>query len=127
MTQAALEHMNFTVRDPDALAAVLCDLFDWRVRWAGAALGTGRSVHVGGDDSYIAVYRPGDEPEDGPSTHATVGGLNHIGIVVDDLDAVEERVKAAGFSPRSHADYEPGRRFYFYGPEGIEIEVVSYA
>jgi len=46
--------------------------------------------------------------------------------VVPDLDAVETRVKEAGFIPKSHANYEPGRRFYFDGPDGIEFEVVSY-
>jgi catechol 2,3-dioxygenase-like lactoylglutathione lyase family enzyme len=52
--------------------------------------------------------------------------LNHIGVQVDDLDATEARVIAAGLLPFSHADYEPGRRFYFLDPDGIEYEVVSY-
>ncbi len=52
--------------------------------------------------------------------------LNHIGVEVDDLDATEARVVAAGLTPFSHADYEPGRRFYFLDPDGIEYEVVSY-
>ena len=53
--------------------------------------------------------------------------LNHVGVVVDDLDRVEERVVAAGLTPFSHGDYEPGRRFYFFDWNGIELEVVSYA
>ena len=40
---------------------------------------------------------------------------------------VEARVKAAGFVPGNHADYEPGKRFYFTENNGVEIEVVSYA
>ncbi|MEO1734352.1 MAG: VOC family protein, partial [Pseudomonadota bacterium] len=56
-----------------------------------------------------------------------VAALNHVGVVVPDIDAVEAKVKAAGFEPRSHADYEPGKRFYFDGPDSIEFEVVSYA
>jgi hypothetical protein len=59
-------------------------------------------------------------------SYSTLNGLNHIGVVVDDLDGVEARVKAEGFVPHSHANYEPGRRFYFDGPEELEIEVVSY-
>ncbi len=50
-----------------------------------------------------------------------------MGIVVDDLDAVEQRVIAAGLTPTNHDDYEPGRRFYFDDPDGIEFEIVSYA
>lgn len=53
--------------------------------------------------------------------------LNHIGVEVDDVDATEARVVAAGLRPFRHADYEPGRRFYFLDPDGIEHEVVSYA
>lgn len=122
-----LEHVNLTVRDPDAVAATLCDLLDWHVRWSGAALGDGRSVHVGTDDAYVALYRPAGAVTDPASSYGTHGALNHLGVLVDDLDAMEARVKAAGFAPRSHADYAPGRRFYFDGPEGIEVEVVSYA
>ena len=53
--------------------------------------------------------------------------LNHIGVEVDDLDLTEARVSAAGLRPFSHGDYEPGRRFYFLDPDGIEYEIVSYA
>jgi catechol 2,3-dioxygenase-like lactoylglutathione lyase family enzyme len=125
---ATLEHLNLTVADPAAFAAALCTLFDWRVRWQGAAIHGGHTVHVGTDDAYLAVYsgpggRPGAAAGD---SYTTRGGLNHIGVTVPDLDATEARVRAAGFEPHSHADYEPGRRFYFDGPEGIEFEVVSY-
>ena len=33
----------------------------------------------------------------------------------------------AGLKPFNHADYEPGRRFYFFDWDHIEWEVVSYA
>ena len=46
--------------------------------------------------------------------------------MVEDLDAVEKRVLAAGLVPKSHGDYEPGRRFYFSDEDGVEYEVVSY-
>lgn len=126
MAAGQLEHVNVTVGDPDAVAAVLVDLFDWRVRWSGDAMQVGRTVHVGTDAGYVALYSQGGEGTAG-NTYKTVGGLNHIGVVVQDLDGAEARVKAAGFAPHNHADYEPGRRFYFDGPDGIEIEVVSYA
>ncbi|MEM7488187.1 MAG: VOC family protein [Pseudomonadota bacterium] len=123
---AHLEHVNVTVRDPDAFAAMLGEVFGWQVRWSGEAIDQGRSVHVGDRDSYVALYAPQATLRAGPSTYVTRGGLNHIGVVVDDLDATEERVAAAGFTPHAHGDYEPGRRFYFDGPDGVEIEVVSY-
>lgn len=122
-----LEHVNFTVLDPLATAEKLCRIFDWHIRWDGEAISGGRSVHVGDDESYLALYTPPTATAQAPDNYTTVGGLNHIGVVVDDLDLVEERVKAEGYKPHNHADYEPGKRFYFDGPDGIEYEVVSYA
>lgn len=127
MSKATLEHVNVTVSDPDRTARMLCDLFDWHIRWQGPALAGGRTVHVGTDDDYVAVYSRGEPGESEVSSYAARGGLNHIGVLVDDLDAVEERVRRAGFEPHSHADYEPGRRFYFNDHDDIEFEVVSYA
>lgn len=127
MTKSTLEHVNVTVSDPVKTAEMLCSLFDWHIRWQGSAALGGHTVHVGTDDSYVAVYAYDKTAAADFSTYATQGGLNHIGVLVDDLDLVEERVREAGFTPHSHADYEPGRRFYFDDHDGIEFEVVSYA
>lgn len=124
-----LEHVNVTVEDPEATAALLGDLFGWTIRWSGTAMDVGRTVHVGGDDFYLALYTgPKGQPQAAAVTsYNQKGGLNHIGVVVDDLEAADARVRAAGFTPGEHHDYEPGRRFYFYEDNGIEIEVVCYA
>ncbi len=123
---AALEHVNITVSDVDATAKWLGEVFGWRVRWKGAAISGGESAHVGGDDFYVAVYAPPRRVEPPVQSYDMKGGLNHVGVVVEDLDAVEARVIAAGFVPQKHGDYEPGRRFYFYDADGIEWEAVSY-
>lgn len=126
MQQGYLEHANVTVSDPDAVAALMCALFGWQVRWSGDGMdGAGHTVHVGTEDSYLALYSEGGSTAAG-NTYRTPGGLNHIGVVVDDLAAAEERVVAAGYTPGPHHDYAPGRRFYFRGPDDIEIEVVAY-
>lgn len=122
-----LEHVNLTVRDPKTTAAILCELFDWQVRWEGESIYDGYTVHVGDTESYLALYAPPIDIQNAETSYYRNGGLNHIGIVVADLDMVEARVKAAGYVPKSHADYEPGKRFYFDGPEDVEYEVISYA
>jgi catechol 2,3-dioxygenase-like lactoylglutathione lyase family enzyme len=124
---AVLEHVNVTVSDPHRTAKMICDLFDWRIRWSGHSQMGGDSIHVGVDDNYIAIYSPGETRPASASNYATRGGLNHIGIVVSDLDATEQRVKRAGYKPFNHMDYEPGRRFYFHDDDGIEFEIVSYS
>ncbi|MDU8911051.1 VOC family protein [Aestuariicoccus sp. MJ-SS9] len=124
---AKLEHLNICVHAPDEVAEALCALFGWRIRWRGSVMDGGLSVHVGGEDDYIALYAPTHDMDQRPESYRHWGMLNHVGVTVDDLDAVEARVREAGFTPREHADYEPGRRFYFMGPGGIDYEVVSYA
>ncbi len=125
MATAFLEHVNITVSDPGKTAELLCHLFDWTVRWEGDGLGGGHSIHVGNENSYVVAYSQGGKMT-GTDRYRTPGGLNHIGVVVDDIAAVERKVRAAGFEPFNFGDYEPGRRFYFDGPDNIEIEVVTY-
>jgi catechol 2,3-dioxygenase-like lactoylglutathione lyase family enzyme len=83
----------------------------------------GWTIHVGGERDYIAVYTNGAAV----ARHAKGLPLNHVGLVVDDLDAAEAVVEAAGLVAFNHGDYEPGRRFYFFDWDGIEFEIVSYA
>jgi hypothetical protein len=122
-----LEHANITVPHAKRTAELLIALFDWKIRWEGASLEGGYTVHVGGKDSYLALYSPKEAPAQQALRYHAVGALNHIGFVVEDLDAMEQRIIAMGYRPHMHADYEPGRRFYFYGPGGVEYELVSYA
>ena len=126
MAQARIEHVNITVSDIERTAAMLMELFEWRIRWRGAAASGGSTIHVGADNAYLAVYMEPGGP-DAPKGHAKGRPLNHVGVEVDDLDATERRVKALGLKPFGHGDYEPGRRFYFFDLDGIEYEVVSYA
>lgn len=126
MSKAMLEHVNLTVHDPLVTAAMLVDIFDWHIRWQGEAINGGFAVHVGAEASYVALYASGQKAEPAGDNFNRLTGLNHLGIVVDDLIATEKKVSAAGFKPHSHADYEPGLRFYFEDQDGLEIEVVSY-
>lgn len=123
---AGLEHVNYTVSDTRKTAAWMCDLFGWHVRWQGPSLNQGYTMHVGTDDRYVALYSPGTPRASAEDNYATTGGLNHIAVTVDDIDDMEQRVKKLGFRPTNHADYEPGRRFYFHDHDGIEYEVVQY-
>lgn len=123
---ALLEHTNFTVSNPDATAAWMEKLFGWHIRWQGDAMAGGRTIHVGTDRHYLALYTPGTPAQQTVSSYDRVAGLNHIAVVVDDLDASEAAIKAHGFQTGNHADYEPGRRFYFHDDDGIEFEVVAY-
>jgi catechol 2,3-dioxygenase-like lactoylglutathione lyase family enzyme len=125
MSTLRIEHVNVTVRDPAATAKLFEAIFGWHIRWQGPARDGGHSVHVGSNDTYLALYTdPAADYSD--ADFAKGRPLNHIGVEVDDLDAVEACVMSVGLTPFNHDDYAPGRRFYFFDSDGIEYEVISY-
>jgi len=125
MAAPRIEHVNVTVSDPDRAAKLMQDVFGWTIRWRGPARNGGHTIHVGSDTDYLALYT-GFGIAYTDDDFAKGRPLNHVGVEVDDLDAVEAKVAATGLVPFNHGDYEPGRRFYFLDPDGIEYEVVSY-
>lgn len=128
MSKAILEHVNMTVTDPDKTAEMLSDLFGWKIRWSGDSLNNGRTVHVGNEEDYVALYSVGRPRAIGESeNYRLAGAVNHLGILVDDLAEAEKRIREYGIKTHSHQTYEPGSRFYFHDHDGIEYEVVSYA
>ena len=126
MTHARIEHVNLTVSNPEQTTEILIDLFGWHIRWQGPIASGGHTIHVGSETHYLAVYATADS--NGCHLAFEKGQpLNHVGILVDDLDSVEHKVIARGLTPFSHGDYDPGRRFYFFDSDGIEFEVISYS
>lgn len=125
MSTPRIEHVNVTVSNPERAARLMEQLFDWQVRWKGPARDGGRTIHIGSKEHYIALYT-GREVDYTAEDFAKGRPLNHIGIEVDDIAATEARVVAAGLKPFNHDDYDPGRRFYFLDPDGIEYEIISY-
>jgi catechol 2,3-dioxygenase-like lactoylglutathione lyase family enzyme len=120
-----LEHVNLTVADVDRSVAFYRDLFGFGLRWEGSIGDGRRGAHVGGDAFYLALFEavaPGRAPYD----YGAVG-INHFGFVVDDLDAMVDRMAGMGVEYVAVPDYEPGRRVYLFDPDGHEIEVVEYA
>lgn len=118
-----LEHVNLTVSDPERSSALFQRLLGWHERWRGAAQG-GRTIHVGNESGYLALFT-GDEAGCFPYEKGVP--MNHVGLLVDDLDGARATVEQAGLVPFGYGDYQPGRRFYFLDWDGIEFEVVSYA
>jgi len=126
MTIATLEHVNVTVSDPKATADFLCRIFGWKIRWQGPSMSGGTTFHVGNKAAYLAVYSGGNSKRRTGSNSGFLSGLNHIAVVVNDLEDIEQKALSEGFVTSNHGDYEPGRRFYFHDHDGIEYEVVSY-
>lgn len=130
MIHSRLEHINFTVSNPLKTAELFTNIFGWKIRWSGESKDSGFSVHVGepnNGQSYLALYSPKLSAKANDNTSQNIGFINHIGILVSDLDLIEEKLKNQGIETLSHADYDPGKRFYFFLEDNIEVEVISYA
>lgn len=119
-----VEHVNLTVSDLDQTILFLSTaLPDFQIRHREIEHEQAW-VHIGNDTSYIALSSFGMVPKD--ENH----GLNHIGLVVDDVDAVRQRLLAAGYR-RGHGNGEIfehpfRRRLYFLDHDGREYEFVQY-
>ena len=123
MTTGRIEHVNLTVTDIERSSAFFEKLLGWKQRWRGpAGSGQGETIHVGEQNTYLALYTNGTDR----AGQKKGVPMNHVGFLVDDLDAAERLVVEHGLEPWGHDDYEPGRRFYFYDWDGIEFEVISY-
>lgn len=122
MPRGQIEHVNITVTDPERSARLFEKLLGWHERWRGPSQMGGWTIHVGDDTTYLAIYTN----ERASGGFAKGVPLNHVGVLVDDLDAAEQVVIDTGLEPFNHDDYEPGKRFYFFDWDGIEFEVVSY-
>ncbi len=122
-----LEHVNLTVSDLGRSIFFYSELLGLRVRWQGHTNTGEPAAHVGTDDFYFALFEASDEHRDSkPDVDYQAPGMNHFGLVVDDLDAARERVEALGATVHYDVDEDIRRRIYFFDPDGIEVELVRY-
>ena len=129
MALGRIEHANLTVTQPERSADLFMQMLGWEERWRGESMLGGNTIHVGAPGNgadYMALYTNEDVRADKEKRFSKGEPLNHVGLLVDDLDAAEAVVEDAGLEPFSHGDYEPGKRFYFFDWDGIEFEIVSY-
>ncbi len=122
--QMRIEHANITVKDVQASSEFYRQALGFETRWTGLTGSGQNAVHVGTEDLYISLFeaaRPARIPSDYGAS-----GFNHLAFVVDDLDAYRERLDRLGVKVQHPEPYEPGRRLYFFDPDGIEIELVEY-
>ncbi|MGQ0830044.1 MAG: VOC family protein [Microthrixaceae bacterium] len=125
---ARLDHANLVVRDLDAAIRFLQTAFpDFSVRGGGTSpIGT-RWVHIGTDETYLALSQATQPPGEAWVPYAGRPGLNHLGFEVDDTDGVRERLRAAGYQDTTVPNAHPARkRVYFHDDEGNDWEFVEY-
>ncbi len=123
-----LEHANLCVRDIDGMLRFLQTAFpEFRVRADRTDSDGSRWVHVGTDDSYLALTLADAEPRQPWEPYSGLPGVNHLGFEVDDAESLRTRMLSAGYEESTVPNAHPHRkRVYFLDPEGNDWEFVQY-
>ena len=126
---AYIEHANITVSDIDAAIAFLKVVEPQiQVRHDETPEGSYRWAHVGVGNCYIALQEPhiGSQPVDNRRPYKDCG-VNHLGWVVQDLDAVTSRLEESGYRKGIPGEEHRYRhRAYYHDSAGFEWELVEY-
>ena len=123
-----LEHANLHVVDVAGLVdfiTIACPSFT--VRYDSGVDDPERWVHLGDDRVYLAIYRATVSSADPWKPYSGKPGLNHLGFVVDDVEAVRRRLLDHGYRETTLANHHPARkRIYFNDAEGNDWEFIEY-
>ena len=124
-----LEHLNLVVRDiKETLKFYKAAFPHWRIRSQGRAdwYGVERNwVHFGDDYQYLTFNDDGTGDNRDLTGHQT--GLAHFAFVTTNLQAVIDRLDAAGFPiAKDGADNRFRKNVYVIDPNGFEVEFVEY-
>lgn len=122
-----VEHYQLVVSDLATAAHFYSTVFGWPVRGRGREFtveGTYQWVHVGTDETYIALRAPfNDLPfDDGMRGYRG----NHVGIVTDEIEQVIGRLNKLGYLVRQGPSHPHRRRFYVRDFDNNEIEIIQY-
>ena len=122
-----LEHLNLSVSDYDASVGFYMTLFDLQLRWQGSYHGRHQRfpvAHLGNDQFYLSINQAEDSEALERNRHGL--GLNHFGFIVTDLGPYRARLDEMGVKDITANSQPPGKRIYFYDPDGFGIELVQY-
>jgi lactoylglutathione lyase len=101
-----INHVALEVADLERSLTFYGQFFELRFRGRSS-----RAAFVDIGDQFVALMQGDKQPRD---------GARHIGLVVDDKEAVRRALQAAG------VEILPGRRLDFLDPDGNRIEIVQY-
>ncbi|BAY32299.1 glyoxalase family protein [Nostoc carneum NIES-2107] len=124
MTMIRFEHINISCKDIDASRNFYQTLFpDWYVRAEGIFNGD-RWMHFGNNQFYLAL-NDDSEQERVHKPYESIG-INHVGFVIDDGEAMQKLLEAKGIDYYTMTAAETKHRIYVNDPDGNEIELVEY-
>ncbi|ARV07981.1 glyoxalase [Polaribacter sp. SA4-10] len=125
-----IEHVNITVPDIDAAVSFLKIVApDFKIMKDEKPLNDKRWMHIGNNEYYFALQEAhlGANPKKQNQTYINYG-CNHIGLVVNNIDAIEKKLIKARYNKGIDTPIEKFRkRIYYYDNAGFEWELVEYS
>lgn len=124
-TQSYLEHNNITVNNLDeAVKFIQTAMPEFEIRGEGAD-NQRRWAHIGTNQSYVALTETTKEVT--ASENYLTHGFNHMGFVVNDVRAVGQRLREAGYkSSYPFTEHKHRLRDYYLDADGNEYEFIQY-
>lgn len=124
-----IEHINITVPDIDAAISFLNIIApDFEVRKNQQSPDNYRWTHIGNDRYYFALQEAHIDsvPQNRLQAYKNYG-VNHIALIVSNLQDIEAKLAAAGYQRGIEVPIEKYRkRAYYYDQAGFEWELVEY-
>ena len=120
-----MEHANITVNNLQEAVNFFQTAFPhFKIRGGGNE--TREWVHLGDDDTYIAINQAKYSDIKNGKNYDTIG-INHIGFVVEDVEAIATNLLNAGYKRDFPKEVEQFRiRDYFADADGNQFEFVQY-
>ena len=125
MSKFTYDHIHLRSPDPEATAKFYEQMFGAEILRTMQQGKPRIDLKLGGANIFIAPVAAGDGVNPPPTT--PYQGLDHLGLLVSNIDAVVAELKAKGvtFTKELHTA-RPGVRIAFLrGPEGVSIELLE--
>ena len=124
-----IEHVNITVPDIDeAIRFLKIVAPDFDVRKNETPSNSYRWAHIGNENYYLALQEPhlDAEPKKRLQPYKNYG-INHVALVVNNVQEIEEKLLANGYRKGIGTPTEKYRkRAYYFDNAGFEWEFVEY-
>ena len=125
MAKFTYDHIHLRSPDPEATAQYYERMFGAEIIRSMQQGQPRIDLKLGGANIFIAPVTPGDGVNSAPTT--PYQGLDHFGLLVNDIDRVASELKAKGAQfTKEPTTVRPGVRVAFIrGPEGVSIEILD--
>lgn len=129
-----IDHLGIAVTDPDAALAVFVDGLGLELEETEDIVSQKlRSYHLRIGESHLELLHPLDP--DSPVAKFLAkkgGGIHHLALAVDDMEAAIERLVARGLQPLSEKPFigAGGKQVLFFHPKttgGVLLEICQSA